>query len=158
MSADPILKIVEELTDEGTDGFRASAIARQLGLTVEQVSPVLLGMVSDGRLRLRSDVICPDNGRTIRSYWQGEQLPIGKTVQSDRCASDEPFVVTRDEIWITFVPTEKFRVAVRKRRVQRGREERIPAADEGEPGLAGTTTRCRPTSGAESSVRMAAQS
>ncbi len=150
MSADRVLEIVEDLTDEGTAGFRASAVARRLSSRVEQVTLALLGMVRDGRLRLRFDVICPDNGRTIESFWQEQELPIGQTRRSDRCDSDEPFVVDKAHIWITFVPSERFRLGVRRRRAQCSRETRVRAGDEQEPGLA-RRTGCRPTWGGETS-------
>lgn len=137
---------VEDLTDLGTEAFRASAVARRVGSAVEAVAPRLMEMVNDGRLRLQFDLICPDNGRTIRSYREKEELPIGREVSSDRCASDEPFVVEPQHIWIQFVPTEQFRARVRRERARR--EKAGNTADDDPPGLRRRRTiRCPPTCG-----------
>ena len=146
MARDVLSSAVEDLTDQGAAAFRASAIASRVGDAVEAVTPGLMQMVQDGQLRLQFDLICPDNGRTIRSYSDKEQLPIGQAVSSDRCDSDEPFVVEPQHIWIQFVPTEQLRVRVRR---ERARRERAAASQEDDPpGLRRRRTiRCPPTCG-----------
>jgi hypothetical protein len=127
------LRAIEDLTDLGTDAFRASAVARRVGSAVATVTPCLIEMVNDGRLRLRFDLLCPDNGRTIRSYREKEDLPIGEEVLSDRCGDDEPFVVEPQHIWVQFVPTEEFRARVRRERAPREKSGNAPEDDP--PGL-----------------------
>lgn len=145
VARDALLSAIEELTDLGTDAFRASAVARRVGTDVGAVTPRLMEMVNDGRLRLRFDLLCPDNGRTIRSYREREELPIGQEVSSDRCGSDEPFVVEPQHIWIQFVPTEQFRSRVRRERARREKAGNTP--DDDPPGLRRRRTiRCSPTS------------
>jgi hypothetical protein len=136
---DQIATAVENLTDEGSTTFRASAIARCVRATaVEAVTPMLMQMVRDGRLRLRFDLLCPDNGRTITSFRQEDDLPIGKEWSSDRCAGDEPFIVERRHIWVQFVPTNEFRVRVRRNRVQASRPPERPPDDD-PPGMSRRT-------------------
>ena len=126
-----VATVVETLTDEGSTGFRASAIARRVGASgIEAVTPALMEMVRDGRLRLRFDLLCPDNGRTITSFWEEDELPLGKDWSSDRCTSDEPFIVERRHIWVHFVPTEDFRIRVRRKHVQASRSAEKPPGDD----------------------------
>jgi hypothetical protein len=124
-----IQRAVEDLTDEGTMGFRASAIARRLKADIGAVTKPLLTLVEDGDLRLRFDIICPDNGRTIESYWEGEELPIGQPRSSDKCDSPEPFTVGKEHVWVTYVPSERFRTRVRRERVARAREPQTAPDD-----------------------------
>lgn len=128
---------VADLTDAGSSGFHASAVARQIGSVTEIVAPALLGMVKRGQLKLRFDLLCPDNGRTITSFDAGDQLPIGQEWQSDRCDSPEPFVVERAHIWVVFVPTESYRIHVRRRHQAEQRQATRESGDP--PGL----ERCR---------------
>lgn len=146
MDREVLLRTVEDLTELGSEAFRASAVARRVGSAVGTVTPRLMEMVNDGRLRLRFDLLCPDNGRTIRSYREKEELPIGQEVSSDRCGSDEPFVVEPRHIWIQFVPTEQFRARVRRARAQREKAGNTPEDDP--PGLCRRRTiRWPPTCG-----------
>lgn len=114
MSAE-VSQIVEELAQAGSSGFRASYVARQAHTSVEEVRAELMDMVSAGKLHLKYQLICPDNGRTIRSYGREEELPLGEEVSDARCESDEPFIVEKVNIWVTFEPSaELLRGATRQ--------------------------------------------
>jgi len=133
---DAVLRTVEDLTDEGTMGFRASAVARRLGSEMSEVTTALVELVKREMLRLRFDIVCPDNGRTVETYWQGESLPLGQTRHSDRCDTTEPFTVEKEHIWITFVPSEGFRARVRRQRAARQHE--LGSDADPEPGICGS--------------------
>ena len=104
MSAD-VAQIVKELAEGGSAGFRASWIARQVDAEVDDVRNELMGMVHDGALQLKYQLLCPDNGRTIRSYSNEDELPLGEEVSDERCDTDEPFLVEKSNIWVTFEQT-----------------------------------------------------
>lgn len=104
MSSD-VAQIVRELTEAGSTGFRASWIARQIDDNVDDIRNELMGMVRDGELQLKFDLLCPDSGRTIRSYGNEDELPLGEEVSDERCDTDEPFLVEKSNIWVTFEPT-----------------------------------------------------
>lgn len=132
---DSITAAVENLTDAGSRAFRASAIARTLRVTtMGPVTRSLLAMVTDGKLCLRFDLVCPDNGRTIKSFTDREALPIGDEISSDLCASDEPFTVEERHIWVQFAPTEEFRIGVRQHR-SHAKEDTNPAQGDDPAGL-----------------------
>lgn len=130
-----VLQTVEDLTDEGTMGFRASAVARRLGSDTSEVTTALVDLVKREMLRLRFDVVCPDNGRTVETYWEGDSLPLGQTRHSDRCETTEPFTVEKEHIWITFVPCEGFRARVRRQRA--GRQRQAGSDADPDPGISG---------------------
>jgi hypothetical protein len=132
---DTLTVAVEDLTDEGSEAFRASAIARRVGAEIENVRQQLMQLVGEGTLRLRFDVVCPDNGRTIKSFNEETALPIGQELSSDRCESGEPFVVEPQHIWVQFVPTEAFRTRVRRERARRSPPARRDKQDDDPPGL-----------------------
>ena len=115
---DHIDTAVEHLTDKGSSGFLASAIARRIGTNTEAVLPRLAQLVSSGDLTVRYDLLCPDNGRTIKRFSFDEELPIGQEWTDDRC--DGPFVVSESDFWVMYVPTERFRLNVRRRRSRQG--------------------------------------
>lgn len=120
--------LVEDLAYGGTRGFRASIVARDLGDGEENVRLALLQMVEAGDLDLRFELICPDNGRTIRRYSIEEELPIGQEVSSDRCETDEPFVVSKDQVWVVFEPALAF-----VQRVNRARAGAVKKKDDPKP-------------------------
>jgi hypothetical protein len=111
MSAD-IVDAVQALARESTRGFRASAVARRAHSPVDEVRQQLMQMVEHGQLELKFQLICPDNGRTICTFDAADELPLGKEMTDQRCETDEPFVVDKSTIWVTFKPTvELFRAA-----------------------------------------------
>jgi hypothetical protein len=77
---DKVTAAVESLTNEGSRAFRASAIARRIpSSTVEAITPTLIDMVRNGHLRLRFDLVCPDNGRTIKTF--GEEAALCRSAR-----------------------------------------------------------------------------
>lgn len=124
-----ILPVVEDLVDRGTVGFRASYVAKRANVSEADARAVLVELVNDGRLEVEYDLICPDErGRTIQTFTAAQQLPVGETWSSDRCDSDEPFVVTGDLILVKFVPTSEFRASIRRQRV--GAKKKVSPPDE----------------------------
>jgi hypothetical protein len=115
MSAD-VLPVVEDLAYAGSRGFRASVVASQLGASDDEVRLALMRLVGSGELTLKFDLICPDNGRTIRRYSVEEELPIGEMESDTKCETDEPFCVEKRHIWVTFEPALEFLQQVNRKR------------------------------------------
>lgn len=103
MSAE-VMQVVEELAELGSSGFRASYVSRQANMPVDEVRTELMTLVQKGQLRLKFQLICPDNSKTIRSYNSEEELPLGEELSDGRCETDEPFLVEKSNIWVTFEP------------------------------------------------------
>jgi len=115
-SGDPVLGAVETLTDLGSVGFYASAIVAATTLPASEVSSSLMTLVDEAKLKLRFELRCPDNGRRIAAYENAEEIPLGKTMASDRCESDAPFTVEETDVLVRFVPSRNFAALVRRRR------------------------------------------
>jgi hypothetical protein len=113
LSAADVLEVVEDLAAKGSRGFQASYVAKRLTKSVGPVAHFLLEMVNDGRLLLRFDLICPDNGRTLETFSLEQDLPIG---QLRSYADDEPFEVRQEDIWVSYIPTDTFKLAVQQKR------------------------------------------
>ena len=92
-----LLSAVEDLTDLGT-GRSARRLSRVASAALSGRNPAPDGDGERWSPAVQFDLICPDNGRTIRSYRDKEELPIGQEVSSDRCDSAEPFVVEPQHI------------------------------------------------------------
>lgn len=107
-----VVDIVQALARESTRGFRASVVAGRAQRPVDEVRRQLMQMVEGGQLELNYELICPDNGRTICSFDAVDELPLGQEMTDQRCETDEPFLVDKSNIWVTFKPTvELFRAA-----------------------------------------------
>lgn len=113
---DAVLGTVEPLTDHGSVGFYTSAIVAETGLPAPEVSSCLMSLVEQEKLELRFELRCPDNGRRIAAYENAEEIPLGKTIASDRCESDGAFTVEETDVFVRFVPSRNFAALVRRRR------------------------------------------
>jgi hypothetical protein len=110
-----VLSAVEELTDKGSVGFYASAVAAMAGITAAETTAELLHLVDKAKLELCFELRCPDNGRRVASFDRSEEIPLGEEFSSDRCESPEPFVVDEADVFVRFVPSRKFAAAVRRK-------------------------------------------
>ncbi len=110
-----VVDVVEDLALVGTSGFRASFVAGEVGAPEREVRKVLGALVESGELEVRFEVLCPDNGRTVRTYSDYRDVPFDEEMSSDRCDSEEPFVVDKDNVWIAFVPSQSLLSRVNRR-------------------------------------------
>ena len=120
------IQAVEDLTNSGSTGFYPSAVAQRARTSVQAATAALTEMVQRGDLRLRFDLVCPGNGRTVKQFNEASEVPLG-TLWEDNGVCDEPFVVEKRDVMIAFVPTERYRIRVQR---QRARE---PHPSEGDP-------------------------
>ena len=115
-----VLQAVEKLTEQGSVGFYASAIVALTKSNVEDVTKLLLQMVGDHLLEPQFELRCPDNGRRIKSYKDASEIPFGKEMSSDRCESDEPFVIDQTDIYIRFRPCPSYTADLLRRKHEKG--------------------------------------
>jgi hypothetical protein len=110
-----VLSAVKELTDKGSVGFYASAVAAMVGISAAETTAALLHFVDKAKLELRFELRCPDNGRRVASFGRSDEIPLGEEFNSDRCESPESFVVDEADVFVRFVPSRKFAAAVRRK-------------------------------------------
>jgi hypothetical protein len=115
-----VLRAVEDLTEQGSVGFYASAIVALTQLNVEDVTKLLLKMVGDQILEPQFELRCPDNGRRIKSYKDASEIPFGKEMSSSRCESDEPFIIDQTDVYIRFRPSPSYTADLLRRKHERG--------------------------------------
>lgn len=115
-----VLEAVENLTEEGSVGFYASAIIARTGGDPAEVTRILLKMVDERTLEPRFELRCPDNGRRITFYEAVSDIPFGEEIQSDRCESEESFVVDETDVYVRFRLNQNATAALRRRRRREG--------------------------------------
>lgn len=115
-----VLEAVENLTEEGSVGFYASAIVTLTDGNPVEVTRILLKMVEEKTLEPRFELRCPDNGRRITSYEEVGDIPLGEEVQSDHCESEESFVVDETDVYIRFRLNLNSTAALRRRMYKKG--------------------------------------
>lgn len=114
--AQRVLEAVEELTEQGSVGFYASAIVALTGADPMEVTRLLLKMVNEQTLEPRFEVRCPDNGRRVASYGTVDDIPFGQEIYSDRCDSVDPFAVDETDVYVRFRLNQSSSSALRRRR------------------------------------------
>lgn len=105
--ATAVRTVVEELASQGARGFRASHVATVAHEEIEKVRQDLVRLVDDGLLTMSFEVLCPDNGVSVRAYGTREEIPFGQEISDEKCESLEPFVVDEDLLWVTFTPSQQ---------------------------------------------------
>lgn len=118
--AQRVLEAVEELTEQGSVGFYASAIVAVTEGDPTEVTRLLLKMVDEQILEPRFELRCPDNGRRIKSYKAVDDIPFGEEISSDRCESAAPFVVDETDVFVRFSLNARSIAALRRRRHEKG--------------------------------------
>lgn len=112
MSTDSVLNIVEELAAE-PDGhpFGASYIAQRAGIAVPEAYRQLEVLAERHDLDRHFELISPTTGRSLREFRLGDTVPLGDTYEPDR-EDEEPFVVTNNDVLVSFSPTARLRTRV----------------------------------------------
>lgn len=76
---------------------------------IDFVKERLLQLSNDEQLIINFEVKCPSSKcdyRTIETYSSLEHIPIGKIIECENC--ENKFMVTKENISITFSPNEKY--------------------------------------------------
>ncbi len=107
-------EVVEELARSGSSGFLASHVAHEAAIPLPDARRGLTELVNQGDLEVQYELLCPDNGRSIATSSQLEDLPIGEEIQDERCESDEPFAVAREDVWVRFLPSHELLLRVNR--------------------------------------------
>lgn len=102
-------QFVRELACERRKRFTASYISGKIEVEVDFVKERLLQLSNDGQLIVNFEVTCPSyecEYRTIETYSSFNDVPMGEFIECDDCGKE--FRVTKENIWITFSPNEKY--------------------------------------------------
>jgi hypothetical protein len=101
-------QFVRELACEKIKRFTASYISEKIGVDVDFVKERLLQLRNDDQLVVHFEVACPFGRRyrIIDIYSSLNCVPIGEFVECEDCGDE--FVVTEENVWITFSPNEKY--------------------------------------------------
>ena len=102
---------VDDLATSMVTKFYPSAMAKMTGLPLPIVFERLLQLVSDGRLCLEFQVICPHCSHTVRTIDTQEQL-LSHELMCDRCG--ETFWVNEDCLFPVFRVTPSYKEDVKK--------------------------------------------
>lgn len=117
-----VLEAVEELTEQGSVGFYASAIVTLTGADPAEVTRLLLKLVDERRLVPRFEIRCPDNGRRIATYQALNDIPFGDEIYSDRCDSADPVFVDETDVYVRFRLNPNASSALRRRKREEEKE------------------------------------
>lgn len=102
-------QFVRKLACEKRKRFTASYISENIEIDVDFVKQRLLQLSKDGQLIVNFEVTCPSyecEYRTIEIYSSLNEVPIGGYIECEDCGNE--FLVTNENIWITFSPNEKY--------------------------------------------------
>jgi hypothetical protein len=86
-------------------------VARRAGIPTEEAYRQLEALAQRGDLDRRFELISPTTGRSLVEYRLGDTVPSG-CVYEPEYEDEEPFVITDNDIWITFAPTATLRTRV----------------------------------------------
>lgn len=116
MTPGSVQRVVEELAAE-QDGhpFGASYVAERAGVGLEDAYEQLEALAERHELNRHFELVSPLTGRSLRSFRLGDKLPIGATYDPDR-DDDEPFVVSPENILVTFSPSAELQTRVQKKK------------------------------------------
>lgn len=120
--------VVEELAARGARGFRASHVATVAHEDIEKVRHDLVRLVGDGLLTMNFEVLCPDNGASVRTYGTREEIPFGQEISDERCESLAPFIVDEDLLWVTFTPSRQLLLDLNAQAPHSEKKRRSPKA------------------------------
>ena len=105
VTTDSVQSIVEEFAAEpGAPRFRASQIVQRTGADVGDVYEQLEALAAHGDLERHFELCHPITGRPLEEFRLGDKVPVGDTYESED-GREEPFIVTADDIFISFSPT-----------------------------------------------------
>src|ERR1019366_4607131 len=113
-------QVVEQLAADEGHGFAASYVARRAGIPTEEAYRQLEALAQRGDLDRRFELISPTTGRSLVEYRLGDTVPSG-CVYEPEYEDEEPFVITDNDIWITFAPTATLRTRVEHKKNCRSR-------------------------------------
>ena len=104
--------VVRALVAEARVGVRASYVAERAGVPVAAAREDLVRLAEVGDVDMRFEVMCPSDGRTVKTFGVGEELPA--TLFDFDCNGGEPFDVTDQLIWVSFTPSSSLRDEVER--------------------------------------------
>jgi hypothetical protein len=113
VTADSVQNIVEQLAARpDAHPFGASYIAQRTGIDVADAYKQLEALAERHDLERHFELISPTTGRSLEEYRLGDTVPVGDTYEPES-EEEEPFVVTPEDILISFSPTAKLQARAR---------------------------------------------
>jgi hypothetical protein len=112
MTPDSVESVVEGLAAKPSGyPFGASYIAQLAGVDVRDAYAELERLAARKDLERHFELISPSTGKALAEFRLGDKVPVGDT--REPVGDDEaPFVISDDDIWISFSPTAKLRARV----------------------------------------------
>jgi len=99
-----VVEFVQSLAARDRRRFRASYVADQTSVAVDQVRRDLMDLVTIGDLVVNFEVISPESGETLKVFGAKEEIPASLSDEDG-----EPFEVSEGLIWVSFSPTSKLK-------------------------------------------------
>jgi hypothetical protein len=113
MTTGSVQNIIEELAAQpDAHPFGASYIAQRAGIEVGDAYKQLEALAASHDLDRHFELISPTTGRSLEEYRLGDPLPVGDTYEP-KIDDEEPFLVTREDILVSFSPTAKLQARAR---------------------------------------------
>jgi len=115
--ASQVERIVEEIaSDPAAHPFGASYVANRAGVSVDDAYKQLEALATKHQLERHFELVSPSTGRSLAWYRLGDTVPIGQEFQPPADTDDEtPFVVSPDDILVTFSASESLRQKAQKK-------------------------------------------
>lgn len=122
-----VVSVVRDLARAKRTRFRASFVAEEAGVPVEDARRNLVKLADVGDLQMNFELLSPFDDSTVATFSSRDRIPT--VFASDDSGHGEEFEVTPDLIWVTFSPTDNLVAEVE-------REHESPSrtgVDEGDP-------------------------
>lgn len=109
MSAkDKVWAVVEERAKAGAKGYALQYVVKESGLGKEEALQELDLLVSQGLVEKSWAYLCPNCGRTIAVFNDGEEPLVYEDPRGcNSCSDGGALYSTRDMAWVQFTATEK---------------------------------------------------
>lgn len=109
MSAkDKVWSVVEERARAGAKGYALQYVVKETGLSKEEALQELDALVAQGLIEKSWAYLCPNCGRTIAVFKDGEEPAAYEDLRGcNSCSDGGVLYSTRDMAWVQFTASEK---------------------------------------------------
>jgi hypothetical protein len=116
MMPGPVERVVERLAaDQDGYPFAASYVAKLAGVGVDAAYTELEQLATRKDLERHFELISPNTGRALVEYRLGDKIPVGEQYDHPD-DQEEPFVIGKEDISVSFSPTAKLRNRVQQKK------------------------------------------
>jgi predicted GH43/DUF377 family glycosyl hydrolase len=96
----PVERVLRDILERGGFAFHPKHLATSAGISLAEAQKVLERWVKDSRLIRHFEVLCPESGRTVRSYRMASAVPVGEDLDCPYC--EDPHLVAESDLWVTY--------------------------------------------------------